>query len=452
MTDDSELEQRLRRDLAELGAVPATRDRERRVVRRRLPGATLMVALAVVLALVGASFAIVRSSDHPRRQPIGSDTTKPATTNPTTTTATPLPEPPPPNCCTTPGDKGILEQFAPTSASAWWVIVGDNLKPKSFLVRTVDGGRHWRDVKLPVAQISSVGYFLNADVAWVKADELRAPDAEPIYRTLDGGRSWKRLGALPTYCRLQFLDRLHGWCSEIGGAMGSASVRIFRTSDGGATWTLVSYTSFPPNPSSADSLPFGGEKTINFTSPSVGWAPFYNAGGLTNIYGSEDGGSRWHELGQVPLPAGASQPVGSGLSPPVVQGSNVATVLTIGGPPGGTAICTSTDGGRSWRSQLIPGAPKNWNVDLIDPTHWRVTDGSVFMVTDDAGAHWRTSTPAVTLKDELGNALTLKFLSPLAGWAVPGPDGGPFWRTADGGATWRPVTIVAGPYRLPATK
>jgi photosystem II stability/assembly factor-like uncharacterized protein len=366
----------------------------------------------------------------------------------------PLPGPPQPACCPTPGDKGILAQFAPTSASAWWAVVADNLKPKSYLARTGDGGRHWLDIKLPVAQISSASFFLNADVAWVQADDLSAPapDAEPIYRTFNGGQSWKKLATLPTYCQLQFLDRLHGWCSFIGGAAGSAVVTLFRTSDGGATWTLVSHTDVDPGASTPGSLPFGGEKTINFTSLTVGWAPFYNAGGLTNIYGSEDGGSRWHELGQVPLPAGASQPEGSGLSPPVVQGSNIATVLTLGGRPGGTAICTSSDGGQSWRSQLIPGAPRYWNVALADPVHWRATDGTVFMATDDAGAHWRTSTPAVTLKDELGNALTLKFLSPSLGWASPGVNGGQLWQTVDGGVTWNPVTIVAGPYRLPATK
>ena len=63
------------------------------------------------------------------------------------------------------------------------------------------------------------------------------------------------------------------------------------------------------------------------------------------------------------------------------------------------------------------------------------------MATDDAGAHWRTSTPAVSLKGSLGDALSLTFLSPSLGWAVPGVNGGQLWSTIDGGLTWKPVTI-----------
>ena len=63
------------------------------------------------------------------------------------------------------------------------------------------------------------------------------------------------------------------------------------------------------------------------------------------------------------------------------------------------------------------------------------------MATDDAGAHWRTSTPAIALKDSDGRPFTLKFLSPSLGWAVPTPSGGRLWWTTDGGLTWKPVTI-----------
>jgi hypothetical protein len=62
MTDD-DLESRLRRDLAELGALPSTVPRERRAPRLTRPALTVTVALIVVLALVAASVAIVRNID-----------------------------------------------------------------------------------------------------------------------------------------------------------------------------------------------------------------------------------------------------------------------------------------------------------------------------------------------------------------------------------------------------
>jgi hypothetical protein len=62
MTDE-ELELRLRRDLAELGALPPAAPRERRAAGRNRPMLTMAVALAVVLVLIGVSVAIAWSGD-----------------------------------------------------------------------------------------------------------------------------------------------------------------------------------------------------------------------------------------------------------------------------------------------------------------------------------------------------------------------------------------------------
>ena len=73
------------------------------------------------------------------------------------------------------------------------------------------------------------------------------------------------------------------------------------------------------------------------------------------------------------------------------------------------------------------------------------------MSTNDAGAHWHTWTPTVATKSPgpYGAADNLDFLTPLDGWTIPSPDGGPFWWTNNGGSTWMPVRISACPYKLP---
>ena len=53
------------------------------------------------------------------------------------------------------------------------------------------------------------------------------------------------------------------------------------------------------------------------------------------------------------------------------------------------------------------------------------------------------------MKDSIGTSLTLIFLSPRLGFAVPDANGGPLWWTRDGGETWKPITITAGPFTLP---
>ena len=277
-------------------------------------------------------------------------------------------------------------------------------------------------------------------------DQQTQDTLEPLYATADGAASWRRLGAVPNGCQLDFVDDLHGWCTLLGAASGSEAVWIYRTLDGGSTWTLVSRTAFAPVSSTPDALPVGCDKTITFTSPVVGWATSYCNGGSAYLYSTDDGGSHWLADPPIHLPADAPMPEGEGLGVPVVDGSDVALAVEVGGQPGATAIATSTDGGHSWRAQLVPGPPRFWNVDIIDPTHWRLTNGTLLMSTDDAGAHWRRWTPRVPLHGADGVALTLDFLSPLAGWAIAGANGGPMWWTTDGGTTWRPVVVEAAPY------
>jgi len=117
--------------------------------------------------------------------------------------------------------------------------------------------------------------------------------------------------------------------------------------------------------------------------------------------------------------------------------------------PGTTAVATSADGGLTWSLQVVPHPHEPWTVDLIDPTHWVLSDGRLLMATDDAGARWRTWVSPVKMKANDGDTLSLDFLSPSIGWTVPDPGGGPMWWTVNGGAGWRPVQIPAGPYRVP---
>lgn len=356
-----------------------------------------------------------------------------------------IPKTPPP-----PPDVGALQAFAPESSTTWWAILESSLDSHAYVVRTSDSGQSWQNVFTPAGQAISASAFLSVDTAWIApGDQATSP---PLYRTTDGGRSWQRVGTDPGGCELEFVDLLHGWCIDIGAAGGSETVGLERTTDGGATWSEVSRTGPPPGGGSTPgSLPFGCDKAITFSSDTVGWASSFCNGGSPYLYRTVDAGVHWYPLPTIPLPPGTPKPAGAGLSRPAVRGSNLAVAESIGGT-GATVIATSSNNGQSWKSQLISSSTQPWNVDLIDPTHWRLTNGTELMATDDAGAHWRTSTLTVAMNGPgtFGLADTLDFLTPLQGWAMPGTDGGgPFWWTDNGGATWKPVKIAAGPYLFP---
>lgn len=105
------------------------------------------------------------------------------------------------------------------------------------------------------------------------------------------------------------------------------------------------------------------------------------------------------------------------------------------------------DGGRSWQAHIAPHSAQLSRIDLIDPTHWRLLDGSDFVATDDGGVHWRTIYASTAAKGPIpsATAYTLDFLTPSEGWANPDNDGAALSRTDDGGLTWAPVEITAGP-------
>src|SRR5215471_18524604 len=75
-------------------------------------------------------------------------------------------------------DHGVLQQFAPRSATTWWAVVDSNLHGTTWVVRTTDSGRHWRAATAPVKRIASAS-FLGAGVALIEADSLHpgAPEA-----------------------------------------------------------------------------------------------------------------------------------------------------------------------------------------------------------------------------------------------------------------------------------
>jgi photosystem II stability/assembly factor-like uncharacterized protein len=346
-------------------------------------------------------------------------------------------------------DYGLLQRFAPQSATTWWAIVQSNLTARTWLMRTVDSGGHWQDVTPPVKIVASSA-FVGSRAAWIEAGALRPGRMEPLYRTFDGGRTWRHVGTVQSECDLDFVDLRHGWCVAIGGALGSETVDVSRTVNGGSTWTPVSHTGIGDRGSTAGALPFGCDKTIAFTSAQVGWAAQYCAGGTPHLFSSRDAGARWRPLGAIPLPKRISSPAGEGLSQPALSGSRITVSVDVGGGPlGATFIAASQNDGKSWRTQLVPGVLRYWTVDLIDVRHWILGDGTTLISTADAGRRWHSWTPSVRMKDNVGAQLSLRFLSPRLGFAIPDGNGGPLWWTQDGGATWRPIRITAGPFTVP---
>jgi photosystem II stability/assembly factor-like uncharacterized protein len=105
-------------------------------------------------------------------------------------------------------------------------MIDNGKKPRSVSVVTSDGGAHWEILPLQEQPLSL--FFANEDAGWMVT--ARHPWENRIWRTADGGLTWRPLPEVPPQIiRVYFTDPKHGW------AIGSRRT-VLETDDAGQTW------------------------------------------------------------------------------------------------------------------------------------------------------------------------------------------------------------------------
>ncbi len=121
-------------------------------------------------------------------------------------------------------------------------------RPKPMVLVTTDAGEHWSQVQ--TKEIPYSLFFLEDGTGWMVGEKN-------IWKTEESGRSWEKLSkSPPEVTRLYFRDPKFGWA--IGGHK-----QVFRTSDGGETWTPLEEAANPkvnPNTTDYSVIAFGGPK------------------------------------------------------------------------------------------------------------------------------------------------------------------------------------------------
>ena len=227
--------------------------------------------------------------------------------------------------------------------------------------------------------------------------------------------------------------------------MGQEPVTIYGTTDGGHRWALESRSAEPATWPSAGrqtlfALPTGCDKYVGFSTPTEGWATFLCPNGLSPIFGSNDGGRTWGPRRLAPLPALYRLSPDGGFaqwdSPPVFDGEVGAVGLSVDLPGQASLVYRSTDGGDSWRPVVPPGGPRNWSVDIVSGSTWKLVAGRTVLTTTNAGQDWQVATSNLAL-----SAVDRPdFVTARDGWYTP-YDTGALYRTTDGGRTWAVVAL-----------
>jgi len=312
---------------------------------------------------------------------------------------------------------------------------------ENAILRTTDGGSTWYNVS--PQGVTDFGYgtantFLNASQAWVMVVDWSDPAVSRsglLYRTNDGGLTWTVYSVPFGGGDLTFIDDENGWMmASLGVAAGSMGVAIYQTDDGGATWAQT-YTNDPNLANASDSLPLGGIKSnltpLDTDTAWVGgvvYAPetFY-------LYKTSDRGQTWaaQTLPAAPGMENTEVLIDSGL---IFTSTNDAILpIRFTGETYRTGFYATHNGGVNWEFvTFLPGAG---SVDFVSPSDGFCWSGEILFVTANGGQTWTNINSDILFGESFAG---MDFVNTRTGWVWTYDQTGQYglYKTTDGGATW----------------
>lgn len=333
-------------------------------------------------------------------------------------------------------------EVSPADRNTWYVAVGSG-----GLWKTVNAGTTWKPIfdDQPSYSIGDVALDPNnPDVVWVGTGEnvsgRHVAWGDGVYRSRDGGRSWEQMGLERSeHIGKILVDPRDGnvvFVAAEGPLWAPGGDRgIYKTIDGGESWTLVltidentGVTDMELDPENPDVM-----YAATFQRRRHIWG--YLAGGPgSGIYKSTDGGESWREV-EVGLPKGDMGKIGLAVTP----ADPMLVYATIEAGDGEQGFYRSRDKGESWERrngyisggtgphyyQEIEASPRDPDLVYQMDVFVQVTrDGGATFDNLGSGREAHSDNHAFWIDPESGNHL------------LAGTDAG-IYETFDEGLTWR---------------
>jgi photosystem II stability/assembly factor-like uncharacterized protein len=300
--------------------------------------------------------------------------------------------------------------------------------------QTTNGGAHWATLATPGAAPSASP----SAIPMPSSAQLSAPSANVVwalvtgqylFRSTDQGNTWQMRTPAPTSVKggsplISFVDATNGW--ELVPTSGSGDctaegTELWRTTDGAATWTLVSVTQLHPP---AGTVPTERCKdALYFLDSTRGVLALGDTTFEPEFHGTGDGGVNWVFASLLPW---------TDKTYPFRIVSIKAfgdTVLAQERYSTTSHVYISTDGGQTWSvvRGTVPTQAMS-NVAFLSPTHWLVLQPAA-LETTDAGKTWHPF--AYSDEEAAGVPSVFVFADDKVGYATVRGD---VRRTVDGGA------------------
>jgi photosystem II stability/assembly factor-like uncharacterized protein len=317
------------------------------------------------------------------------------------------------------------------------------------IFKTTNGGTTFRPIfdNQPVLSVGAIEIApSDRNVLWVGTGEgdprNSASFGNGVYRSTDGGDTWKHLGLLDSErikrIRVHPNDADTAWVCAMGHEWGPNDERgVFKTTDAGKSWAKVLFVDRDTGCSDLD---------IDSQNPRILYAGMYtfrrkpwhfsSGGGQTALHRTKDGGTTWQKL-SAGLPRTAMDRIGV-----AVAKSNPLTVYMITETKTEGNLFRSDDRGDTWRMvhndpniNFRPFYYSDLRVDPNDPERVYSLSGGL-SVSSDGGRTFRRIANGVH-----GDHQALWIDPAHSSRILSGSDGG--WQVSfDRGATFEIVNNV----------
>ena len=314
--------------------------------------------------------------------------------------------------------------------------------------------------KALTAQSNAQWFKLPSEAYKGKQDDIYFTDARTgfygngagkIFKTTDGGQSWKQVMNKPgTYIRaLGFVDERLGFAGNIGTEYFPGvtdTTPLYRTTDGGATWSPVTGMSGPQVKGlcAIDILKVGfvNAGTLEYRTMIHAGG---RVGGPAHLMRSLDAGGTWKNIDMTPHLAAITDVKFFDEMNGMVIGSDDASIERAH-----AVVVTTRDGGQTWQRAYTSARPFEmaWKVSFPSRSVGYVTIQNynpdktvtqrVVAKSLDGGKSW-SELPLVN--DFAVRQFGVAFADDLTGWVGATTSG---FETRDGGKSWKRVEMGRG--------